>query len=36
MIAWGSTFVVTKPAVREIRPLTLAALNDLAYSFRIP
>jgi drug/metabolite transporter (DMT)-like permease len=29
MIVWGSTYVVTKAAVREIPPLTLAALRYL-------
>ena len=29
MIVWGSTYVVTKAAVREIPPLTLATLRYL-------
>lgn len=32
MIVWGSTFVVTKAAAREIPPLTLAALRFLIAS----
>ncbi|HEU4681601.1 MAG TPA: hypothetical protein VFS51_07645 [Gemmatimonadales bacterium] len=27
MIVWGSTFVITKAAMREIPPLTLAVLR---------
>ena len=29
MVVWGSTYVVTKAAVREIPPLTLAVLRYL-------
>ncbi len=37
MIVWGITYVVTKAAVREIRPLTLAALRYLiAASVLVP